>query len=510
MRTSHSPEPRLRHLGTPFWTRFGALFFLSVFFFPITARSEPTIRYFGIFCDAYKGAGSAINQGVAIDKLLMDSLFTSNYSETSWGVQLDRQTVQGEEATKANIHLRIAELTAVLGPEDTVYVHFSGHGVILDPASGEQFLMDVNEEPISRKDLADSLNRLSCKLKILVTDCCSSYPESVLIAEGDDDVTPWKNVYSLLVEHTGFVNITAASPGQPAYGTQHGGFLTVNLHSDMQRFATWERVFQHTKQRVEEETLEIIEAERGATPSSFGGGILVKIDTKAAVRSGVDPTSLVQQPFAYSLGQATLVELPDRVSYVLPDSQTRVLNRSDLEKLDLQQLYLARNEIFARHGYEFSSELLANYFSSMDWYRVRLGFKNPNLSATEGRNVELIKSVEAAKGGTFISSTPAMTADSLTNANAPFAEIFPHSSREVISRTAVQSLALMDLSIARNEIYARHGFSFSTPALRSYFSKMPGYRSSGSSAEPSFNTVEQHNLWTIRKIERLKGGAFKW
>ena len=222
MQTSLGPLLRLRPLGTPFWTRLCLLLLVSTFLSPITARSEPTIRYFGIFCDAYKGQGSAINQGVAIDKALMDSLFTSNYSETSWGVQLDLSTVQGEEATKENIYLRIAELTAQAGPEDTVYVHFSGHGVILDPASGEQFLMDVNDEPFSRKDLADSLNRLSCKLKILVTDCCSSYPESVHIAEGDDDVTPWKNVYSLLVEHTGFVNITAASPGQPAYGTQHG------------------------------------------------------------------------------------------------------------------------------------------------------------------------------------------------------------------------------------------------------------------------------------------------
>lgn len=55
--------------------------------------------------------------------------------------------------------------------------------------------------------------------------------------------------------------------------------------------------------------------------------------------------------------------------YVLPASNTRMYTLEELSSLSLEQLRIARNEIYARHGREFSSEDLKNYFSSKSWYK---------------------------------------------------------------------------------------------------------------------------------------------
>lgn len=50
------------------------------------------------------------------------------------------------------------------------------------------------------------------------------------------------------------------------------------------------------------------------------------------------------------------------------DLTTRTLNRDELTSLSAAQLRLLRNEIFARHGYQFNVSELAYYFSQQAWY----------------------------------------------------------------------------------------------------------------------------------------------
>lgn len=54
--------------------------------------------------------------------------------------------------------------------------------------------------------------------------------------------------------------------------------------------------------------------------------------------------------------------------YILPDSDKRYLTRSDLVSLTDEELRIARNEIYARHGRKFNDSSLQNYFNSCSWY----------------------------------------------------------------------------------------------------------------------------------------------
>ncbi|MBF8984412.1 YARHG domain-containing protein [Lutibacter sp. B2] len=79
--------------------------------------------------------------------------------------------------------------------------------------------------------------------------------------------------------------------------------------------------------------------------------------------------------------------------YIIYDSAQRELNDSDLSYMYEDILRLARNEIFARHGYVFKSPELQSYFDSKTWYN-----KNPSydgyLNEIEKHNIECIKAEE--------------------------------------------------------------------------------------------------------------------
>ena len=56
--------------------------------------------------------------------------------------------------------------------------------------------------------------------------------------------------------------------------------------------------------------------------------------------------------------------------YIFPDSDKSYLSDSQLRGLSKDELALARNEIFARHGYPFKEEPFKSYFSQKSWYTI--------------------------------------------------------------------------------------------------------------------------------------------
>ena len=79
---------------------------------------------------------------------------------------------------------------------------------------------------------------------------------------------------------------------------------------------------------------------------------------------------------------------------VIPDSSERPLSVDELGGLSAAELRIARNEIFARHGFRFSDPALRAHFGRFDWYRPTS--VTVELSAVEKANVALLKSAEAA------------------------------------------------------------------------------------------------------------------
>lgn len=92
--------------------------------------------------------------------------------------------------------------------------------------------------------------------------------------------------------------------------------------------------------------------------------------------------------------------------YLLSDSATRLYTRSELEPLSDCELYVARNEIFARHGRMFVNEDLQKHFDGKSWYSPQYApeeFDRFMLSDIEKRNAELIQQIETERGSSYLS-----------------------------------------------------------------------------------------------------------
>lgn len=85
--------------------------------------------------------------------------------------------------------------------------------------------------------------------------------------------------------------------------------------------------------------------------------------------------------------------------YILPNSDTHAYTTEELSGLSTWELYLARNEIPARHGYIFTVDDLNTYFGSKSWYEPTLTSKEFKkiegiLNSTEEQNVQTILDLE--------------------------------------------------------------------------------------------------------------------
>lgn len=81
-------------------------------------------------------------------------------------------------------------------------------------------------------------------------------------------------------------------------------------------------------------------------------------------------------------------------------SDTTVLTERDLMFLSEEELRIARNEIFARHGRKFDDPELRAHFENTDWYNGRYTpeefekIQHDVLSEAEWKNIQLISEAE--------------------------------------------------------------------------------------------------------------------
>ena len=87
--------------------------------------------------------------------------------------------------------------------------------------------------------------------------------------------------------------------------------------------------------------------------------------------------------------------------YIFSYSNSRYLTENDLKNLSKEELRIARNEIYARHGRRFNDEQLQYYFDSKSWYWGTISpeyFDDSVLNDYEEKNGELIIQYEIWMG----------------------------------------------------------------------------------------------------------------
>ena len=83
-------------------------------------------------------------------------------------------------------------------------------------------------------------------------------------------------------------------------------------------------------------------------------------------------------------------------------------------------------------------------------------------------------------------------------------EIFP-SDRQYITASDLSGLSPTEVSMIRNEIYARHGYIFRKEPFKSYFESQPWYVPNQYFTEDEFSAIEKANKTFIVEYERNMG-----
>jgi hypothetical protein len=83
---------------------------------------------------------------------------------------------------------------------------------------------------------------------------------------------------------------------------------------------------------------------------------------------------------------------------------------------------------------------------------------------------------------------------------APGPELAPSS--QPLTDGQLQPLTKGALRLLRNEVFARHGFTFKSADLREHFSKQAWYAPNPNFNEADFSALERSNLELIKKHER--------
>ncbi len=81
------------------------------------------------------------------------------------------------------------------------------------------------------------------------------------------------------------------------------------------------------------------------------------------------------------------------------------LDEDDLWGLTDYELYLARNEIYTRHGREFINEDLSAYFDGKTWYMPFIApedFSDAMLSQVERDDLQVILAEEEDRGPPYL------------------------------------------------------------------------------------------------------------
>lgn len=164
-----------------------------------------------------------------------------------------------------------------------------------------------------------------------------------------------------------------------------------------------------------------------------------------------------------------------------PDSNSRYLDADDLEYLNLEELVICRAEILARHGVIFQDEALLQYFSCKDWYVPAVeesAFdQEATLSDHEIANMGLIGVYEKIRDGKY---APSADNKYIPYYNPGIEQMIPESDDVELTFWDLDYMYLTpeELIIARNEVMARHGYTFGSQALMEYFTQCSWYRPS--------------------------------
>ncbi|OHD57612.1 MAG: hypothetical protein A2Y33_06140 [Spirochaetes bacterium GWF1_51_8] len=240
-------------------------------------------------------------------------------------IDVEITILKGKNATYANMDKLLKNVETE--KDDVILFYFSGHGGM---EKDKTFLFTADSKKFWRDDVEKYLKSKSAKLKIAVSDACSSSiggMDSRGWFEDDGELEEKQNAYieiykNLFLNYEGLLYVTSASPGEYAWGFGSGGSFTVSFFNEVlyndPKF-TWEETIADAQQLTQEKFTYMVNM--GNFPDSM------KKDLKKKGITG-------QHPYIYSMA-SSIDKNAEPVTPIVPDSGGKdgdIIVRNDTKK----------------------------------------------------------------------------------------------------------------------------------------------------------------------------------
>ena len=348
----------------------------------------------------YANAGTLanpVNDAQAVAGALRDVGF-----DVALGRDLDRSTMER----------LLRDFLRKAGTAKVALLFYAGHGMQVD---GRNYLLPVDAKIEAASDLnfeTVELDKILGNLEdparatIVILDACRDNPLSRSFAAKSRSSAVGTGLAAYAPLGTGTLIAFATAPGKVALdGTGTNSPFTTSLVKHL-RTPNVEVRTMLTRVRAD------VMAATGnkqlpwdnsslmgevflAGPSNGGTAQVVTVTTPVTSSPVAQPPAVNAQPPATqppAVAALPPARNPAGDGFIFPDSHQRLLSAAELRGLSVDQLRLARNEIYARRGRFFRDPALAAHFSRFPWYRPNAW--DVPVNAIEQANIKLIQSME--------------------------------------------------------------------------------------------------------------------
>jgi hypothetical protein len=414
----------------------------------------------------------------------------------------DAGIVYGENLAKRDFERAIARFAAAVGDSDVALVFYAGHGSTFDgipyavPIDAQFTNLDGMRFELVTLDAMVGELRRTRGVGIAIFDACRDNAVEQQLKRTQPSrgggasrgLAPAGNTDGLIVSFSTGYGATAAD-GPTGSNSPYTTALLQELQTPGLDVVD---LFRNVGRRVKEQT-----AGR-QNPALQIDGFYNRYALNAgaiATPPRVTPLPATDVPIIDTMPPVITSSRVRPAGFIFPDSDQRLLTAGDLSSLSPEDLRVARNEIFARHGIYFRSPELQAHFRKFAWYHPNTW--NPTLNNIEEQNVARLQQQEQTYGAV---SLPGGKSTPLSGGIAADREfIFPDSDRRLLTRNDLAGLSAADLRIARNEIFARRGRFFDSPELQQHFGRFSWYRPY--TKDPPLNAIESQNVKLLQQAE---------
>ena len=229
------------------------LLLLSICFFIAPSTDAQTVHALLIIMDADSKIGPALK----IDQEEIENLLT-------WvnRVYPVKQTVY-LSSNNATRRKAVLDWIQNVRParDDVMFVYYGGHGAMVSRVYKETYLQ-LTDGALFRSKLANTMQQAnSCRLKLLITDACSSAPSPVMPMSYAVEIVSKSHIKALFGQHEGFLHVNAATEGEYAWcNNSRGSYFTLSLIDSISDksdangdgFVTWKEVFKLARKGTQE------------------------------------------------------------------------------------------------------------------------------------------------------------------------------------------------------------------------------------------------------------------